>query len=80
MAQRKTIRKPRRKINVPKNCYLCVEKKEPSFLDVELLRRYLTERGKIIGRSRSGICSKHQRRLTITIKHGRHLALLPFVG
>ncbi len=80
MAQRKAPRRPRRKINVPKTCYFCTEKKEPWFSDIETLRRYLTERGKIIGRVRSGICATHQRRLAVAVKHARHLALLSFVG
>lgn len=62
-----------------KDCAFCKEKKEPNYADVEVLRRYLTERGKIIGRSRSGVCAKHQRKLTTAIKHARHLALLPFI-
>ncbi|MDP3987703.1 MAG: 30S ribosomal protein S18 [Candidatus Levybacteria bacterium] len=73
------MRRFQKKIIVPKNCYFCKEKIEPYFLDTEVLQRYLTERGKIIGRARSGICSKHQRALTLSIKYARHLALLPFV-
>ena len=79
MALDKKIKRPRRKINVPKDCYFCKEQKTPWFSDVEILRRFLTERGKIIGRDRSGLCSKHQRRLTLAIKYSRHLGLLPFV-
>jgi small subunit ribosomal protein S18 len=75
----KPIRRPRRKINVPKQCYFCVEKKAPRYADVAVLQRYISERGKIVGRVRSGICAKHQRQLTYAIKHARHLALLPFV-
>ncbi len=77
---KKIIRKPRRKIVVPKDCYFCVEKKEPSYTDVETLHRFITERGKIVGKARSGICLKHQRGVTTAIKHARHLALLSFVG
>ena len=76
----KPTRRVQRRINVPKKCYFCSEQKEAYFADVEVLRRFLTERGKIIGRSRSGICAKHQRRISIAIKHARHLALLSFVG
>lgn len=70
----------RKKTIAPKECSFCKEKKEPGFLEVEVLGRFLTERGKIIGRERSGICAKHQRRLTLSIKHARHLALLPFTS
>ncbi|MBI1982135.1 MAG: 30S ribosomal protein S18 [Candidatus Levybacteria bacterium] len=73
----KTFRS-RKKTLTPKNCSFCKEKKEPWFSEVEVLSRFVTERGKIIGRERSGICAKHQRRLTRAIKHARHLALLPF--
>jgi len=69
-----------KKIIVPKDCYFCKEKKEPKFSDVEVLQRYITERAKIVGKDRSGICSKHQGKLTLAIKYARHLALLPFIG
>lgn len=78
MARPKQLR-PRKKLIVPKDCYFCKEKKEPWYSDIEVLRRYITERGKIIGRMRSGLCSKHQRRLTLAVKHARHLSLLPFI-
>lgn len=68
------------KTNVPKECYFCTEKKDPHFLDNQSLNRFITERGKIIGRLRSGLCTKHQKRLTVGVKHARHLALLPFVA
>lgn len=80
MAKRRIIRRQRRIIAVPKECYFDKEKKEPVFTEPEVLRRFTTERAKIIPRSRSGLCAKHQRALTREIKHGRHLALLPFAG
>lgn len=74
------IRRPRSKIiRKPKQCAFCKEKKEPIFSDVATLRRFITDRGKIIGMGRNGLCPKHQRRLTLAVKHARHLALLPFV-
>jgi small subunit ribosomal protein S18 len=78
MAKKRIIRKTQ-KNNVPKKCYFCAEKKEPQFADVATLNRFITERAKIISRARSGLCTKHQKRLTISVKHARHLALLPFV-
>lgn len=69
-----------KKIAVPKKCAYCVDNKEPVFTDVEVLRRFLSERGKIVPRSRNGLCAVHQRRLTIAIKHARHLALLPYIA
>ena len=78
MAEKRRI--PKRKITVPKECYFCVQKKDPVYSDVASLQKFISDRGKIIVRTRSGICAKHQRRLTIAIKHARHLALLPFVS
>lgn len=74
-------RRPRKRIlkGVPKECYFCVEKKEPTFEDTQVLQRFLTERGKIIPRSRNGLCAKHQNALALNAKYARHLALLPFL-
>ncbi len=80
MASKTKSKGPRRKITVPKNCFYCKEEKTPWYSDVASLQKFVTERGKIIGKTRSGLCAKHQRRLTSAIKHARHLALLPFVG
>ncbi|MCL5746693.1 MAG: 30S ribosomal protein S18 [Patescibacteria group bacterium] len=79
--KKKLNTKTRRRKNLkPKDCFFCKEKKEPWFSDYEVLRRFTTDRGKIISRARSGICSKHQRKLTRSIKQARHLALLPFTS
>ncbi len=78
MAEKRRI--PKRKITVPKECYFCAEKKEPKYSDVASLQKFVTDRGKIIVRTRSGLCAKHQRALTTAIKHARHLALMPFVS
>jgi small subunit ribosomal protein S18 len=67
------------KNTAPKECWFCTEKKQPSFSDKSNLSRFTTERGKIIARSRSGLCGKHQKALTIEVKRARHLALLPFI-
>lgn len=79
MKKRTTTRRIK-KLVVPKKCYFCDEQKEPWYNDVETLRKFLTERGKIIGRDRNGVCAKHQRHLGLAIKYARHLALLPFTG
>jgi small subunit ribosomal protein S18 len=73
---KKVIRKPRRKFSVPKVCYFCSEKKQPSFWDMGVLSKFLTERGKIIPASRNGLCQKHQKALGANIKYSRHLALM----
>lgn len=70
----------RRPIKVVKKCQFCKDKTVPSYKDSGVLKRFLTERGKILPRLRSGVCAKHQRRLAQSIKHARHLALLPFVS
>lgn len=79
MAKRKIIRRKTKYNETPKECYFCHEKKNPDFLDYETLKKFISERGKIHSRSRSGVCSKHQRKLTTAIKRARLLALLPFV-
>jgi len=64
-----------------KVCRFCENKIEHiDYKDEKALRRYLTERGKIVPRRITGTCARHQRKLTVAIKRGRHLALLPFVG
>lgn len=68
-----------RKVQVPKECYFCAEKKTPWYNDVASLQKFTTDRGKIIARGRNGLCALHQRRLTTAIKYARHLALMPFV-
>ena len=63
----------------PKFCYYCVEKQEKvDYKDVEKLRKYISERGKIIPRRVTGNCAKHQRQLTKAIKRARYMALLPY--
>ncbi|MBI2021668.1 30S ribosomal protein S18 [Candidatus Daviesbacteria bacterium] len=67
---------PRRSKKV---CYFCENKKDPSYTDTVTLRKFLSDRSRIIPRLRSGACSRHQRMITREIKHARHLALLPFI-
>ena len=63
----------------PKFCHYCVEKqKKVDYKDIENLRRYTSERGKIIPRRVTGNCAKHQRLLTEAIKRARYMALLPY--
>jgi len=61
-------------------CQFCEEKTEPDYLEVTKLIKFVNERGKIMGRDRSAICAKHQRRLAIAIKRARHLALIGFIS
>jgi len=77
----KPTRRPKRQQQTaPKECAFCKDQKSPSYKEPEVLRRYISDRGKIIGRVRSGLCSKHQKTLTTAVKHARQLAMLPFVG
>ena len=63
----------------PKVCFFCVDKVEHvDYKDVEKLRKYVNERGKIMPRRVTGNCAKHQRQLTEAIKRARYMALLPF--
>ena len=64
-----------------KVCAFCVDKtKEIDYKDVPRLRRFLSERGKIEPRRRTGTCAKHQRRLSVALKRARFMALLPYTG
>ena len=64
-----------------KVCAFCVDKVECiDYKDSAKLRRFLSERGKILPRRTTGTCAKHQRQLTTAIKRARHVALLPFVA
>ena len=69
-------RKPRRKV-----CVFCTDHIDQiDYKDVAKLRRFTTERGKILPRRISGTCAKHQRKLTTAIKRARAIALLPFTA
>ncbi len=75
--QKRQIKKLR---PVPKNCPFCNNNTEPEFRDTETLAKYISERGKILAHTRTGLCSRHQRAVTLAIKQARHLSLLPFVN
>lgn len=62
-----------------KKCIYCQENRLPSYLEAEQLKKFLTQRGKIVSRERSNLCAQHQRKLAREIKKARVLALLPFV-
>ena len=69
-------RRPRKKV-----CAFCADKIETiDYKDVARLKRFLSERGKIIPRRVTGTWARHQRALTVAIKRARHLALLPYVS
>ena len=62
-----------------KICMMCAGK-TVDYKDVETLRRYTNEKGKIVPRRVTGTCSIHQRKLTVAIKRARHMALIPYVS
>ena len=69
-------RKGRKKV-----CVFCVEMvDEIDYKDVTRLKRFVSERSKILPRRVTGTCAKHQRELTTAIKRARHLALLPYTS
>jgi small subunit ribosomal protein S18 len=59
-------------------CFFCDQDKTPDYKEYKVLARFVSDRAKIVGNVYSGVCSKHQRRLTKAIKRARHLGLLPF--
>ena len=64
-----------------KVCAFCVDHvREIDYKDVQRLRRYLSDRGKIEPRRKMGTCAKHQRRLTVALKNARFMALLPYTA
>ena len=73
-ARRQKNRRPKKRV-----CAFCVDKVDHiDYKDVYKLRKYITERGKILPRRISGNCAKHQRQATVAIKRARHIALLPY--
>ena len=78
MANEQRAMRPRKRKKV---CAFCVDKVTSiDYKDTAKLRRYLSERGKILPRRTTGTCAKHQRQLTIAIKRARHVALLPYIA
>jgi len=72
---------PRRFIARPKICQFCADKNiSIDYKQNDMLRRFVTEDGKIRPRRQTGTCATHQRKLALAIKRARHIALLPFTG
>lgn len=76
---KRKIYRRRRRIRTPSECFFCKQKVEPDYKEVEVIRRFISERGKILAKEDSGICHKHQRVLATAIKRARFVAFLPFV-
>ncbi len=62
------------------SCFFCQNKTDPDYKEAEALKQFVSNRGKILGRTKTDICRRHQKRLAIAIKRARHLALLPFIS
>ncbi len=72
----KRDRKPHKKV-----CNFCAERVQHiDFKEVSRLRRFVSERGKILPRRVTGSCARHQRRLATALKRARHMALLPYTA
>ena len=79
--EEKQAKRPTRRPMRKKVCTFCVEKAESiDYKDVAKLRKFITEKGKILPRRMTGVCAKHQRELSAAIKRARQAALLPFKG
>lgn len=66
--------RPRKKV-----CQFCKDKgKTIDYKDVDTLKQYISERGKILPRRVTGACAKHQRDITVAVKRARHIALIPY--
>ena len=79
--EEKVAKKPIRKAPRKKVCAFCVEKAEKiDYKDVAKLKKYVTEKGKILPRRMTGVCAQHQRALASAIKRARIVDLLPFKG
>ena len=64
-----------------KVCSFCMDKvKEIDYKDIAKIKKFTSERGKILPRRISGCCAKHQRQLTLAIKRARHIAFLPYTA
>ena len=71
---KKRINRRRKKV-----CVFCGKENTIDYKDINKLKRYISERGKILPRRITGNCAKHQRALTVAIKRARHIALMPYV-
>ena len=81
MAEEKKMDRPRIRRPKKKVCAFCVDKVDYiDYKDVAKLRKYVTERAKILPRRISGCCAKHQRQLTVAIKRARQIALMPYTS
>jgi len=75
------IRERKRYVPKRKVCPFCVDKsRKIDYKEVDMLRRFVSDRGKMEPRHRTGVCAKHQRLLSESLKRARYLALLPYTA
>jgi len=72
-------KKKEKKSYTSKPCRFCIDKMNINYKNEVLLRRFMTDRGKITPRRITGTCARHQRQLSAAIKRARSIAILPFV-
>ncbi|MCJ7656325.1 MAG: 30S ribosomal protein S18 [Candidatus Atribacteria bacterium] len=75
MARYSSFRRPQRKV-----CLFCKDKISADYKEIDLLRKFITEQGKMLPRRATGNCARHQRTLAIAIKRAREIGLLPYVS
>ena len=79
MEKTEKMDRPVRRKGRKKVCMFCVDRVEAiDYKDIARLRKYISERGKILSRRTTGTCARHQRDLTTAIKRARHIAHLPY--
>ena len=78
MAKKKFKKQIRKERPLSTTCLFCDAKTSPSYKNYENLAKFLSDRGRIYTRERSGVCAKHQRALSGEVQRARFLALLPF--
>ena len=81
MEENKPVKKVVKRVPRRKVCSFCQNKAETiDYKDIATLKKYVTEKGKILPRRMTGVCAKHQRVLAVAIKRARLVDLLPFKG
>ncbi len=78
MAKKKFKKQIQKERPLSTTCLFCDTKSAPTYKNYEILAKFLSDRGRIYTRERSGVCAKHQRALAGEVQRARFLALLPF--
>ena len=80
VSEEKFAKRPKR-VAKKKVCVFCADKsKVIDYKDIATLKKYITEKGKILPKRMTGTCSRHQRDIAIAVKRARQMALLPYIG